>query len=196
VETAASPTRPPPVVLAPPPPLSPADRAVAEPAEGELQSLPSVTTDNRSKLVVAAGEAMVASASSTYAGWPASNATDGDIHTSWYSDTNDSAAKGASPFFQIEFPEPATVRRVTILGNRDPEFLKGYTILSGRIELLDAKRRVLVSTVSDGTGNRRDFDFRFEQPFSSVKIVRFTSLADEGNKNPYGDVAIAELQVE
>ncbi|NUQ73107.1 MAG: discoidin domain-containing protein [Polyangiaceae bacterium] len=195
-EMAVSPTRPPAVASSPPPPSSPPDKTVAGPAEGELQSLPPVTTDNRSQLVVAAGEAVVASASSTYAGWPASNATDGNIQTSWYSGTNDSAAKGASPFFQLEFPNPATVRRVTILGNRDPQYLKGYTILSGRIELLDAQRRVLHSIVSAGTGNRRDFDVRFEQPVSGVTIVRFTSLADEGNKNPYGDVAIAEFQVE
>jgi hypothetical protein len=179
-----------------PPPDSPPVVVVATSPDGELQSLPAVTTDNRSQLVVAGGAAIVASASSTYAGWPPSNATDGDIQTSWYSNTNDSAAKGAKPFFQLEFPEPSTVRRVTILGNRDPAFLRGYTILSGRIDVMDARGRVIASMESDGTGNKRDFDFRLERPIEAVKIVRFTSLSDQGNKNPYGDVAIAEFQVE
>jgi hypothetical protein len=170
--------------------------SATEPGEVEIQSLPEVTTDNKRQLLVAAGAAVVVSASSSYPGWPPSNATDGDIHTSWYSNTNDSAAKGASPFLQLEFPEASTVRRVTILGNRDPAFLKGYTILSGRVELLNREGRAMASAVSDGVGNRRDFDFRFAEPVSGVKVVRFTSLADQGNKNPYGDVAIAELQVE
>jgi hypothetical protein len=179
----------------PPPDLPPVVVVAASP-EGEMQSLPAVTTDNRSQLVVAAGPAVLVSASSTYEGWPPSNATDGDIQTWWYSNTNDSAAKGATPYFQLEFPEPSTVRRVTVLGNRDPQFLHGYTILSGRVDVIDARGRVIASMKSAGTGNRRDFDFRFERPVESVKIVRFTSLSDEGNKNSYGDVAIAELQVE
>jgi hypothetical protein len=162
----------------------------------EMQELPPVETNNKSALVTAAGAGVVVTASSTYPGWPMSNATDGNVQTSWYSNKNDSAAKGTSPFIQLEFSEPSTVRRVTILGNRDPSYLLGYTILSGRLDVYDTRERLLASMTSTGTGNRRDFDFRLEVPAQDAKIVRFTSLADEGGKNPYGDVAIAELQVE
>jgi hypothetical protein len=160
-----------------------------------LAAIPPVTTDNRAALVVA-GSSMTPSASSSYPGWPVTNATDGDIHTSWYSNTNDSAAKGNVTFFQIEFASPQTVRRVTILGNRDPSYLKGYTILEGRLELFDRSHRYVARLESKGTGNLRDFDFVFAKPILDVKIVRFTSLEDEGDKNAYGDVAIAEFQVE
>ena len=47
-------------------------------------------------------------------------------------------AHGTKPFLQVTFPEDVTVKRVTILGNRDPKWLKGYTILAGTIELFDA----------------------------------------------------------
>lgn len=180
--TVPTPTEPEVVVL--PPPTS------------ELKELPPVETDNKSMLVATDGTSVVLGSSSTYPGWPMSNATDGNIQTSWYSNTNDSAAKGATPFFQIEFRKPTTVHRVTILGNRDPTFLRGYTVLSGRLDLIDARERVVASMTSAGLGNRRDFDFRLEAPIPNISIVRFTSLSDEGDKNPYGDVAIAEFQVE
>ena len=51
----------------------------------------------------------------------------------------DAVAHGAKPWLQVTFPEDITVKRVTILGNRDPQWLLGYTILAGTIELLDAK---------------------------------------------------------
>lgn len=180
-----------------PPTSSPVVVLSATPStDDEEDRLPPVETDNRSRVVVAAGSGLTASASSSYGGWPPSNATDGNIQTSWYSGSNDSAAKGTSPFFQLELREPSTVRRVTILGNRDPSFLRGYTILSGRLDIYDAREHLLFSATSAGTGNRRDFDFRLEAPAPGVKMIRFTSLSDEGDKNPYGDVAIAEIQVE
>src|SRR5262249_10531998 len=137
-----------------------------------------------------------ASASSSYAGWPVTNATDGDLHTSWYSDTGDSAARGKAPFFQVEFAAPRTVRRVTILGNRDPNFPKGFTIHTGRLDLFDDRGHAFVSLEGEGRGSLRDFEFRLRPPTPDVEVVRFTSLADEGDQNGYGDVAIAEFQVE
>jgi hypothetical protein len=182
-----------------PPPAPPVveilpQRAVPR-AYTPLAAIPPVTTDNRAALVVA-GSSMTPSASSTFPGWPVTNATDGNVQTSWYSSSNDSAAKGKATYFQIEFASPEAVRRVTILGNRDPAYLKGYTILAGRLELFDRSQRVLARRESEGTGNLRDFDFVFAKPIPGVKIVRFTSLDDEGDQNAYGDVAIAEFQVE
>jgi F5/8 type C domain len=144
--------------------------------------------------VVAPG--FTASASSFWPGWPVTNATDGDVGTSWYSAGDDAAAFGKAPYFQIELATPQAVRRVTILGNRDPAYLVGYTILAGRLELFDAKGRVILARESEGTGNLRDFDFALPERTVGVKVVRFTSIDDEGDQNAYHDVAIAEMQVE
>lgn len=174
------------VVVPVPPPPPPED----------LKELPPVETDNKSLLVAGDPSTITVRASSEYPGWPATNATDGNIKTSWYSNRDDSAAKGASPFLQLEFRVPVVVRRVTVLGNRDPAFLNGYTIIKGRIDIYDSRERLLASMKSDGTGNRRDFDFKLETPAYNARMVRFTSLADEGTQNQYGDVAIAEIQIE
>lgn len=186
------------------PPPSPATPTLAFDSRAEptktapaLLAIPAVATDNRSVLVVGRDPAAVAvSASSSYGGWSPLNAVDGDVSTSWYSGRHDSAAHGKSPFIQVTFSELSTVRRVTILGNRDPSYLEGYTILSGKLELLDERGRVAATNASAGTGNQRDFDFRLPAPVSDVKVVRFTSLEDQGKLNSYGDVAIAEFQVE
>jgi hypothetical protein len=39
-----------------------------------------------------------------------------------------------------------------------------------------------------------DIEFRFKAPVSKVRRLRFVSLADQGDKNPYQDIAIAELR--
>jgi len=175
---------------------TPHSPAAAPSPAGPLTSLPPVTTDNKNLVIATSPSAVTISASSSYGGWPPNNATDGNPQTSWYSASNDSAAHGAAPFLQLSFNTPSTVRRVTILGNRDPKYLVGYTILSGKLDLLDANGRALASLTSAGTGNRRDFDFRLANPVANVKMIRFTSIQDEGNQNEYGDVAIAEIQVE
>src|SRR5262252_451583 len=157
---------------------TPHSPAAAPSPAGPLTSLPPVTTDNKNLVIATSPSAVTISASSSYGGWPPNNATDGNPQTSWYSASNDSAAHGAAPFLQLSFNTPSTVRRVTILGNRDPN------------------GRALASLTSAGTGNRRDFDFRLANPVANVKMIRFTSIQDEGNQNEYGDVAIAEIQVE
>jgi len=175
---------------------TPHSPAAAPSPAGPLTSLPPVTTDNKNLVIATSPSAVTISASSSYGGWPPNNATDGNPQTSWYSASNDSAAHGAAPFLQLSFNTPSTVRRVTILGNRDPKYLVRYTILSGKLDWLDANGRALASLTSAGTGNRRDFDFRLANPVANVKMIRFTSIQDEGNQNEYGDVAIAEIQVE
>jgi hypothetical protein len=179
------------------PPSASESRPAADGSRGPLLAIPPVATDNRNVLVVGRYPTTVTvSASSSYGGWPPHKAVDGDVTTSWYSARDDSAAHGRAPFIQLTFAEPATVHRVTILGNRDPTYLEGYTILSGKLELLTDSGAVLVSEASAGTGNQRDFDFRLPKAISNVKLVRFTSLEDQGKQNAYGDVAVAELQIE
>lgn len=197
--TASAPAREPAVVELSTPPAA-APRATAAPTvspariDEPLRALPTVATDNGNRVVAADGPR--ASASSSYPGWPAGNAVDGDLETSWYSARNDSAAHGTTPFLQVELGRPNRVTRVTILGNRDPKYLHGYTIHAGRLELFDATGRRLFATTATGTGNRRDFDFRLPSPVDDVSVVRFSSTSDEGDKNAFGDVAIAEMQID
>jgi hypothetical protein len=139
---------------------------------------------------------LVATASSTFGGWPTGNALDGKLETSWFSASNDAAAKGTKPWFQVQFPTDQVVRRVTILGNRDPAWLNGYSILGGLLELLDKDRKVLKADEAVGKGEFHDFDFVFRKPIRGVRFIRFTSLKDQGDQNPFGDIAIGEFQVE
>lgn len=45
-------------------------------------------------------------------------------------------------------------------------------------------------------GERTDMDVRPKEPVKGVRTIRFTSLKDEGDKNPYDDIAIGEILVE
>jgi hypothetical protein len=170
---------------------------IAKPARKiVLEKLPPVTTNNRNTLVQRFRTQLRLTASSTWRGWPPENATDDNIKTSWFSGQDDSAAKGKRPWLQVNFPTDVPVERVTILGNRDPEWLIGFTILAGSVTLYDGDGRVLKQVQNNGTGNYRDFDFRFSPAVKGVRGVRFTSLLDQGNDTEFGDIAIAEIQVE
>ena len=157
---------------------------------------PPVETDNSNALVLKHHEELMLSASSEWAGWPMSYVVDGKIETSWFSEQDDSAAKGKRPWIAISFPEDVTVKRVTVLGNRDPDWPTGYSILAGRIELCDKDGKVLHKMENDGLGNGKDFDLKLEKAMAGVRCVRFTSLGDEGDKTPHGDIAVSEVQVE
>jgi hypothetical protein len=161
-----------------------------------LKELPPVRTDNKNSLIRKYRRQLSLTASSTWGGWPPENAVDDDIQTSWFSGKDDAAAKGTTPWLQAGFPEDVTVRRVTILGNRDPAWLVGFTILEGSVTLYDKDGKALLTERSKGVGNFRDFDFRFRKPVVGVRAVRFTSLADQGNQTVFGDIAIADIQVE
>ena len=168
-------------------------RAKAAAAGGEP---PPVQTDNSNALVLKHLKELKLSASSEWSGWPTSHAVDGKIETSWFSAQDDSAAKGKRPWIAISFPEDVTVKRVTVLGNRDPAWPTGFSILAGRIELCDKDGKVLHKMENDGLGNGKDFDLKLEKGLAGVRCVRFTSLGDEGDRTPYGDIAVSEVQVE
>ena len=85
---------------------------------------------------------------------------------------------------------------MTILGNREPNWLKGYTILAGGLELLDKDGKRIHYEDNEGIGNFFDFDFKLKKAQTKVRIVRFKILGDQGDENPYGDIAIAEIQID
>ncbi len=167
---------------------APAAPSASTEPEAELPPKPAATLPLYARATV--------EVSSSYPGWPASNAVDGSEETSWYSGSNDSVAQGRKPFYQLTFKEPTPVRTVTILGNRDPAFLNGYAILEGQLDVFDASGRLAATITQKSAGDRHDFIFRLPQTAEGVRTLRFSSTKDEGKRNWWGDVAIAEIQVE
>ena len=134
--------------------------------------------------------------STSWAGWPAERAFDENLKTSWFTARGDAAALGTKPWICVEFPADVTVSRVTLCSNREPPWEVGYTILVGRLELLDGDGTVLFTRDDELGGERSDMEVRPKDPVRKVRKIRFTSLRDEGDKNPYDDIAIGEIMVE
>jgi hypothetical protein len=134
--------------------------------------------------------------SSTYPNWPATRLTDGDPTTAWFSDRDDSAAKGKIPAITLRFEEPVTVRRVVVLGNRDASWKDGFAVLRGRVQVFGPTGATLRSIDQSAQGEKHDFEFVLEPPADHAQFVIFSSLSDEGAKNTYGDIGIAEIWAE
>jgi hypothetical protein len=153
-------------------------------------------TDNQASLLAEYRGQLEFSASTYWGGWPASHAFDGDPRTSWFTARGDAAAKGTKPWIAVKFPADIPVRRVSILSNRETSWLKGFTILAARVELLDKDGKVLATKEDELGGERPDMDYRFKEPVKGVRTVRLTSLRDEGDQNGYEDVSIGEVLIE
>ncbi len=128
--------------------------------------------------------------------WSVEKAFDGKPMTSWFTKGGDAAAHGKTPWIAVEFPMAVTVRRVTLLSNREPSYPTGYTILSGRLELLNKEGKVIFSQKDQLSSKRQDMDFRIRMIIRGVYKIRFTSLKDEGDKNSSRDVALGEILIE
>jgi hypothetical protein len=63
---------------------------------------------------------VVTSASTTWPGWGPERLIDGDPRTSWFSARGDAAALGKKPWVALAFPQDVTVKKVSLLGNREP----------------------------------------------------------------------------
>src|SRR5437773_195089 len=108
---------------------------------------------NTNALLKAHAGKMAYEASSQFNGWEIAKLFDGDEQTSWYSSTGDSSMGGKQPWVRATFPENVTVRRVTILGNREPQY-PGYFVLAGTLELLDAEGNVLHKVEMESKGEK------------------------------------------
>jgi hypothetical protein len=160
------------------------------------EDLPEAAKGNGNGLLKQFCGRVTMSASTFWPGWPAEKAIDGKLETSWFTARDDAAALDTKPWIKIAFPEAVTVKRVTVLGNREPAWLKGFTIKAGRLELLDGEGRVLWIREIVGQGSCFDFDYVPEKAVAGVNCVRFEARDDEGKLNSYADVAIGEMLVE
>ena len=98
-----------------------------------------LVSEHRNKLTV--------TASSFWPGWPANFVIDGNKKKSWFTAKDDTITLKKKPWVQIEFPADVEVRRVTVYGNQEPPWEKGYAFLAGRVDLTRRRRQ--------GTGVRR-----------------------------------------
>ena len=136
--------------------------------------------------------------SSDWQGWPPEKAFDDNPDTSWFSATGDTPTGDKFPWISATFPEDVAVRRVTVLGNREPASPTGYSVLVGRLELLDKDGRAVIRAEREAKGERFDFDFVLSEPFGRVRTVRFTAVKDESSegRSQTRCVGVAEIQVE
>jgi hypothetical protein len=104
-----------------------------EKADPKKKEDPKVVTDNKNTLLLKYKGKLKFSCSTFWPQWEVEKAFDGNLLTSWFSAKGDAAAFGKKPWVQVTFPEDVTVRRITVLGNREPAWLKGYTILAGSV---------------------------------------------------------------
>jgi hypothetical protein len=84
-------------------------------------------------------------ASSTFSGFPASNAVDGNRATSWFSN---GASEGENSTFTWTARQPVVVTTVSILSNAqnsNPSIRQGYTFTSVTIQVLDGSGNVVAS---------------------------------------------------
>src|SRR5262245_54406421 len=165
--------------------LAPAPKPNYKPPEGPNKN--TLITKHKNKIKL--------SASSVYSGWPLEKLIDGDTGTSWFSNSNDSVAKGTVPWVEVEFPEDVDVARVTILGNREASYPKGYAILTGKFELFDKNGVRIEEAEGKGVGEHNDFEFTGKKLITGVRKVRFTSIKDEGDRNGSGWVGLDEIQI-
>jgi hypothetical protein len=151
---------------------------------------------NSNGLILEYKDKLKISCSTFWPTWGPEKAFDGDPLKSWFTAKGDAAAKGMKPWIAVEFPHDVPVSRVTLLSNREPPWQVGYTILVGRLEMLDKDGKVLFTRDDELGGERADMEVRPKEPIRGVRTIRFTSHRDEGDKNPYDDVAIGEILVE
>ena len=174
------------VVLENVPPIEEEAIVFDPPAGMRKPAQPIVASSNA--IINANRNAIVVTASSGWQGWDAKKAFDGDEQTSWFSQPN----QVNNPWIRVAFPNDVVVRRVTILGNREPNFA-GYFVLDARLELFDRDEKLLYSRDLKSIGERHDFDCAFKTPYTRVRSIRFTSTRDEQNTRY---IALGEFQVE
>ncbi len=146
--------------------------------------------ENSNAVVTKHKDTLTATASSEWNGWPVGHLLDGNERTSWFSNNPDNTSTDRKPVVTLTFPKDVTVKRVTVLGNRDPSFRTGYTVSELTLEFLDAKEKVVSKHPLTAAGDDSDFDLKLDKP-ATVRAVRLTMT-----KSVNGQCALGELLVE
>jgi hypothetical protein len=154
--------------------------------------IPTFGETNTNAMVQRHREKLAAETSSEWQGYPVTQVFDEKPETVWYSASGDAPMAGKTPTVTLTFPVDVSVKRVTVLGNRDPATKGGYFVLEGTVELLDKDGRVVSSHELKAAGDLYDFDLKLNR-YTTARAVRFTATKDEKRFNC---VAVSEIQVE
>lgn len=100
------------------------------------------------------------------------------------------------PLVVVRVAVDVIVKKVTVLGHREPEWSAGFTIDYGLLYRLDDKGAVLASLKNEGRHQPADVGFALKTPVARVRTVPFTSLLDDSDKTKFKDIALAEILVE
>ncbi|MDH5763134.1 MAG: Ig-like domain-containing protein [Nitrospinota bacterium] len=129
----------------------------------------------------------VAEASSVLADFPKENAIDGDLATSWFTDTGDAANQGSVPFIQVTLPFTSKVSLIKLLGNRiNPD---NHDFTQGVLQGFDENDNVIFDS-GLVTLPLPDRDLILPVSLDGLRKMKFTSVVDEG-LNP----GLSEVQV-
>lgn len=143
---------------------------------------------NPSTVVEAHRAKLRVTASKSWSGqWVPAAAVDRSDLTSWFPLPEPG---GGAAWIALEFPQAVTVKRVTALGNREPQWT-GYVNRKVRVELFDAGGKVLSTTDVVCVGAKGDADAVLPAPVGGVRIVRVALLETD-----HGGGAVAEFQVD
>ena len=134
--------------------------------------------------------------SSSYGNTPPNNGVDGNLSTIWSTVGGDLPSQGSNSFYEIVFPQDATVTQVQLVGTRDSSEGPGsaFKIVAGIFQLFAADGTVLfdsgvVSFLAP------DFDFTLSIPsVAGVRRVRLTATADQFSSGR-PSVGLSELKV-
>jgi hypothetical protein len=134
---------------------------------------------------------LVAKVSSEWAEWNANKAIDGNPSTSWFPQGS-STQQGA--WYNLTFPQDVTIKRLTVLGNRDASW-PGYGTRKMKVEFKDANGTVM-KTHTGPPAKGSDFDFP-NLNYQRVREIRITILEDIRGQTGFGQsTAIGEIQAE
>ncbi|MCP4658557.1 MAG: DUF11 domain-containing protein, partial [bacterium] len=167
---------------------NPEDNATAEPLLLGDDATPLVDPRRAVNLTVTEGVVFGSSSNYSSATYAPDRCGDGDLSTSWFTQTNGSLNRGGNPFWQMTLPRDATVRELRMFGNRESS--SGRDIFSGIFRLYDAEDNLLYdSGVIDFPGPTRDVSFAFDE-VERVRRLIFTPTADEGSYSGFSELGM------
>lgn len=118
---------------------------------------------------------VIATATSTYSGYPASNVLDLDVDTSWYINSN--CLSSASNFcceaqsIRLDLPTTRSVSAVVMRGNQGA-FPSGYDLLTARLDFLGANGGLISSRNVVFNRPNGDWAIGLTPPVANVRAVR------------------------
>ena len=123
--------------------------------------------------------------------WGRASGADHKLATSFFTAVGDCATATSctiDPWFKVTFPEPQTVARIAMRGNR--EYYSGYDFIRGRFEVLGAADAVLFTGDYDLPLPDRDLDIVLPEPIEGAAAVRFSSLVDESSEPGFSELEV------